>query len=72
MDKILFYESLARDLEDLQREAGIKGDISLPKVRVKGDYRLDPRHYSEILDEEARKPISRVCRREIDAFGYEF
>lgn len=72
MDKMLFYETLTEDLEDFKREAGIKGDISLPRERAKSHHRRDKRHYSAILSDEDRELINRVCRREIDIFGYEF
>lgn len=72
VDKVLFYERLSGDLEDLRREAGIEGDISLPEKRAKSGFRPDGGHYSEILSEEDRDLVARVCRREIAAFGYRF
>lgn len=72
VDKVLFYEQLSDDLEDLKRQVGIEGDISLPERRAKSGFRPEGRHYSEILSEEDRDLIARVCRREIAAFGYRF
>lgn len=72
VDKVLFYEQLFDDLEDLKREAGIEGDISLPERRAKSGFRPKERHYSDLLCEEARDLIAQVCRREIEAFGYQF
>lgn len=72
VDKVLFYERLSADLENLKRQAGIEGDISLPERRAKTGFRPDGRHYSEILSAEDRELVARVCRREIAAFGYRF
>lgn len=72
VDKVLFYERMRHDLEKLIREAGISGDVSMPRQRTKSGFRPDGRHYSELLSEEDRDLIARICHREIKAFGYEF
>lgn len=72
VDRVLFYESLSRDLEKLRQDLGIDGDISLPQKKAKGGFRKDRRHYSEILTPKDKEIIDRNCWREIEAFGYEF
>jgi hypothetical protein len=73
VDRVLFYERLADDLGALERELGLdSGRLALPEKRAKGGHRADRRHYSEVLSDSDRELIARVCRREIEAFGYEF
>lgn len=72
VDRVIFYETLSRDLEQLHRDLGLEGDISLPRERAKGSFRQDKRHHSEILSPKDKEIIARNCRREIEAFGYEF
>lgn len=65
---ILRYERLTDDLARVLGDMGIDLPVSLP--RAKGSWRLDRRHYSEILDPETRARIERVAAREIETFGY--
>lgn len=65
---ILRYESLANDLARFLGDIGIDLPVSLP--RAKGSWRLDRRHYSEILDPKTRSRIERAAAREIETFGY--
>ncbi|WP_026340456.1 sulfotransferase family 2 domain-containing protein [Thioalkalivibrio thiocyanoxidans] len=70
--KVLRYETLSADLEALQSELDMDGDISLPTYRAKGGFRKDSRHYSEVLGPEDRAIIERVCHHEISVLGYRF
>jgi hypothetical protein len=65
---ILRYESLSDDLARVLGDMQIDLRVSLP--RAKGSWRLDRRHYSEILDRDTRGRIERVAAREIETFGY--
>lgn len=72
VDRVVLYENLAEGLEAFRRDAEIDGHIALPAKRAKGGHRKEKRHYSELLNASDRDRISRVCAREIEAFGYEF
>ncbi|SFD36916.1 Sulfotransferase family protein [Thiohalospira halophila DSM 15071] len=72
-DKVIFYESLNEGLSDLERCLGLsEGLLSLPSVHAKSGFREDKRPYQEVLSEIDREIIARVCRNEIEAFGYTF
>ena len=68
VDAVLRYECLDDDLAGVGQRLGI--DLHLPETKVKGDFRLDRRHYREVLDADSRALIETVCAREFEAFGY--
>lgn len=73
VDRVLQYEDLASEMERLESELGApSGSLELPMKRAKGGFREDKRHYSEVLSRADADLISRVCRNEIEAFGYRF
>ncbi len=72
VDRVLRYENLKEELEQLRTELGIKGDISLPAQRAKGNFRQSRLPYNEVLSQDDRELIERLCWREIEAFGYHF
>ena len=72
VNRVLRYENLNAELSELQQELGLDADIRLPKQRAKGGFRQGRQDYREILTDTDRAIIDRVCRREIDAFGYRF
>lgn len=65
---VLNYESLSTDLGRLLQKLGINDRVELP--RAKATWRLDRRHYSEILEPRTRERIATAARREIEAFGF--
>jgi hypothetical protein len=64
------YERLNADLKYVWEKLQLPSEPNLP--RAKGDHRVDRRHYSEVLDLQARALVTEVCAREIAQFGYEF
>ncbi len=62
------YEHIEEDLREALRRVAVTEQIVLP--RAKAQYRVDRRHYSEVLDVRARARMDRVCAREMAAFGY--
>lgn len=71
VDRVMFYESLQRDLYGLADELRVdRSTLTLPVRRAKGGFRKDERHYSEILSKTDRDIIASVCHREIEYFGY--
>ena len=73
VDKVLFYESLGKDLSELAGALGVNPELmSLPKKRAKSGFRTDDRDYETVLSEKDRKLIEDICAKEIREFGYEF
>jgi hypothetical protein len=70
VDHVARYERLQEELQQVSHRIGLPEVPELP--RAKGSYRNDRTHYSQFLDEHARRQIETICRREIDAFEYTF
>jgi hypothetical protein len=64
------YERLNADLQYVWEKLQLPSPPNLP--RAKQNHRVDRRHYSEVLDAQARKRIAEVCSREIAEFDYPF
>jgi hypothetical protein len=71
VDRVLFFETLNEDFFNLTKELGVE-NLNLPKNKIKAEYRKNHRHYREILSESDAELIRKVCKREIDTFGYQF
>jgi hypothetical protein len=71
VDRVLFFENLSEDFKNLTKELGVE-NLNLPKTKAKGEFRKDDRSYREILSEYDAELIDKVCKREIDTFGYQF
>lgn len=65
---VLNYGSLSADLGRVLQRLGIADKVELP--RAKATWRLDRRHYSEILEPQTRKRIEIAAQREMEAFGF--
>lgn len=70
MDHIGLYENLDSELDKIRQILGLPDKIQLP--HAKGSYRKDRKHYSEVMDEEEKKVVAQVCKREIVLFNYTF
>lgn len=68
VDFVGLYERLTEDLESVKQKVGIPTEIDLP--HAKGNYRKDSRHYSQILNKQARARIEKICANEIATFSY--
>lgn len=68
VDRVLRYENLAPELEEVRTALGIPEPLELP--RAKGSHRTEKKHYSELLDARCRALIEERCAREIEALGY--
>lgn len=64
------FENMEDDLSYIKQKIGLPEDIKLPKT--KHNYRKDKGHYSELLDDEARSRIEKICSRELKAFSYKW
>jgi len=69
-DKVLRYEFLKQDLDEVTDRLGLPDRLEL--VRAKGGFRSDRRHYREVLGDEERRKVATVYAREIALMGYEF
>ena len=70
VDRVLRYENLNAELDQVRRQLGIPAELDLP--RAKASFRDDRRSYREILDPEQRRLIAERFREEIELHGYEF
>ncbi len=64
------YENLTEDLRIVAHTVGIGSTLPLPHAKAKS--RKDQRHYSEVLCQQSRARIERVCAREMAVFGYRY
>ena len=62
-------EDLEIEVTRVSERLGLEG-LALPSVRTKGGYRRDRRHYSQVLNNAARRHIEALCAREIEMFAY--
>jgi hypothetical protein len=71
VDRILKYERLTEELEDVFGQLGVsfEGDLG---VRAKGDYRQDKRPYQEVLTPQQRELITQAFAQEIQMNDYTF
>jgi hypothetical protein len=70
VDRVIRYESLEADLDQVRRSLGIPEPITLP--RAKGQHRNSSTHYSQLLGVEGRAIVEKACAREIALFNYRF
>jgi len=67
LDYIGKFESLEMDTTKISQQ------LELPALNLshsKGNIRKDRQHYSQILNQETRAHIEKLCAPELDAFGY--
>jgi hypothetical protein len=69
LDFVGRYESLERDFEGIVSRIGLSGQVSLPKVNVSEERRLDYRSY---YNDASRSLIGSWYAPEIREFGYVF
>ncbi|NER79781.1 MAG: sulfotransferase family protein [Leptolyngbya sp. SIO1D8] len=62
------YETLADDLAMIGKTLGLPGELSLPQAKT--GYRSNRKHYSQVLDSQARTRIELACAKEMQAFDY--
>lgn len=71
VDRVLYYETLLSDLEEIFSDLGITFSGSLG-VRAKSEYRTDRRPYQDILTENQAELIRKACLPEIEMHGYRY
>lgn len=70
VDRVLRYENLAEELEEVRQLLGLPEPLVLP--RAKGGHRRDLRHYSEIMTARDRRIIEDRFQRELSLWNYAF
>ena len=70
VDRVYLYENLYNEIEKISKRFGFPHRPNLPNA--KGNYRIDKRHYREILSHEERLKIAKIFAKEIELFGYEY
>jgi hypothetical protein len=69
-DRIIAYENLASQLEEIRQQLRLPEPVTLP--RAKSSHRTEKSHYSELIGEAERAVIDKACKREIELLGYQF
>lgn len=70
VDRIVAYERLATQLEEIRLHLGLPEPIALP--RAKSTHRAEKSHYSDLIGAPERAIIDATCRREIEMLDYQF
>ncbi len=70
VDKICRYEKLNTELTDVAKKISLPSPLELPLA--KSNFRLDKRHYSEVIDTYTRDKVSQIFEKEIKMFNYTF
>jgi hypothetical protein len=70
VDRVCLYENLQAELEFIEKRLGLPERIHLP--RAKASFRVDRRHYREVLGPHDRDTIAAMFQREIEMHGYAF
>jgi len=71
VDRVVRYEALAEGLTEVWQEVGITDEVILPHAKGANRPTASRDYRSQMTDEDAEH-IGRVCRPEIEAFGYTF
>lgn len=70
VDRIIRYENLAEQLEEIRLRLALPEPLALP--RAKGTHRSERSHYSQLIGPAERAVIDAACAREIELLGYRF
>ena len=70
VDKVYKFEELNESLNHIKKVLNFPENIILPKAKSK--YRLDKRHYSEILSKDEKNIIKNTFKEEIKLFNYHY
>ncbi len=71
VDKVIHYEKLNSELNNLFNSFGIEYNNSLG-VNAKSKYRIDKRDYRDILNNDQKKIIDKLFGYELYLFNYEY
>jgi hypothetical protein len=70
VDRMIRYENLAEQLEEVRLRLGLPESLALP--RAKGTHRSERSHYAQLIGAAERAVIDAACAREIELLGYRF
>lgn len=68
-DRVIRYERLAEEIDDLVATLGLPGPLDLPRLR---SYQPGRSHYSTYYSDATRELVGRWYAKEIDALGFTF
>ena len=64
------FENLKEDLEFIRNRIGLPHPLELP--RAKGQVRKEKKDYRDLLSDQSRAVVEKVCEREIEMFSYTY
>jgi len=70
-DKILKYENLDAELDEVFKKLGVPFEGTL-KVKAKGNHRKERKKYQDVYTEEQKEQIADIFKKEIQMHGYNF
>ncbi|MCI0499176.1 MAG: sulfotransferase family 2 domain-containing protein [Planctomycetales bacterium] len=70
VDDVYLFENLNDELAKIAKKTGLPETLILP--RAKSRFRKDKRPYREIIGQNEKEYIQKICQKEIDLFGYSF
>ena len=70
VNRVCLYENLQGELDEICSQIGLPGKLALPNA--KSGYRMDKRHYSEILSDKDAARIAEIFAEEISLYGYTY
>jgi hypothetical protein len=68
-DRVLRYERLDEEIDELITTLGLPGSLDMPRLR---SYATDRPHYSTYYSDATRDLVARWYAKEIEALGYRF
>lgn len=68
-DRVLRYENLSEEIDELVKLIGLPAPIEMPRLR---SYSSERPHYSTYYSNASRELVSRWYAKEIEAHGYKF
>lgn len=72
VDDIFKYEEMDSALALISEKLELEERLKLPPVRLKGQFRTDKSHYTELITPSVRKMIDIIWARELELMNYEF
>ena len=70
VDRVCFFESLQKDLDEVAQHLGLPDKLELPNA--KGGFRPKGKTYQELFSEDDRGKIAKLFAKEIELFNYQF
>lgn len=72
VDKIYKYEEMGKSLEDISERMRFPTPLKLTDYKAKSEFRIDKRHYREILTQVQAEIIAERFAKDIELMGYSY